>query len=337
MRWVLGGLVVAALAAGLAFTWAWDQDEREVLNLYGNVDIREVDLAFRVGGRIREMVFEEGDSVRPGEVVARLDARPYQDEVALARSEVAGSRAKLAKLEAGTRPQEIERARAVLAQREARERLARRHFERQKVLYERGDVSEAVLDEARAAYAEANALVSVARQDLSLAEEGPRQEDITAAIAEVGAAVAAAEQAETALRDTILRSPSAGTILSRLREPGAIVSAGGPVYTLTLAEPVRIRAYVAEPDLGLLSPGQRVTVVTDTRPDAPYEGHVGFISPTAEFTPRTVQTEELRTDLVYRLHVIVDEAQGLRQGMPVTVRVPLHGNEEANAGEGDGA
>jgi HlyD family secretion protein len=329
--------VVAALAAGLAFTWAWDQDEREVLNLYGNVDIREVDLAFRVGGRIREMVFEEGDSVRPGEVVARLDARPYQDEVALARSEVAGSRAKLAKLEAGTRPQEIERARAVLAQREARERLARRHFERQKVLYERGDVSEAVLDEARAAYAEANALVSVARQDLSLAEEGPRQEDITAAIAEVGAAVAAAEQAETALRDTILRSPSAGTILSRLREPGAIVSAGGPVYTLTLAEPVRIRAYVAEPDLGLLSPGQRVTVVTDTRPDAPYEGHVGFISPTAEFTPRTVQTEELRTDLVYRLHVIVDEAQGLRQGMPVTVRVPLHGNEEANAGEGDGA
>jgi len=293
------------------------------------VDIREVDLSFRVGGRIRTMAAEEGDDVNAGEVVARLDARPFQDEVALARANVAAARATLRKLEAGTRPQDIQKARAVLARREAREVLARRHFERQRVLYRRGDVSEAVLDEARAAYAEASAQVSFAQEELSLAEEGPREEEITAAIAEVGASIASAERAELALQDTILRSPSDGTILSRLREPGAIVAQGEPVYTLTIAEPVRIRAYVAEPDLGLLTPGQPVEVITDTRPDQPYGGHIGFISPTAEFTPRTVQTEELRTDLVYRLHVIVQDGDGLRQGMPVTVRVPLSDRGEA--------
>ena len=107
-----------------------------------------------------------------------------------------------------------------------------------------------------------------------------------------------------------------------LRERGAIVAAGAPVYTLTLTDPIRIRAWIAEPDLGRIAPGQAVQVTTDTRPDRPYDGRIGFISPTAEFTPRAVQTEELRARLVYRLHVIVEVGDGLHQGMPVTVRVP---------------
>ncbi len=131
------------------------------------------------------------------------------------------------------------------------------------------------------------------------------------------------DAAETALADTAIAAPADGTILTRIREPGAIVGAGASVYTLALDRPVWVRAYVAEPDLGRVHPGQRALVYTDSRPDAPYPGQIGFVSPTAEFTPKSVQTTELRTDLVYRLRVVVGEPDdGLRQGMPVTVRIP---------------
>ncbi len=111
-------------------------------------------------------------------------------------------------------------------------------------------------------------------------------------------------------------------ILSRVREPGAIVSPSEPVYVLSLPQPIYVRAYVAEPELGRVQPGAEVSITSDTAPRQERRGHVGFISPVAEFTPKSVQTPELRTDLVYRLRVVVDEPdEALRQGMPVTVRV----------------
>lgn len=98
------------------------------------------------------------------------------------------------------------------------------------------------------------------------------------------------------------------------------------MFTLTLTTPVWVRTYVNEPDLGFVQPGMAAAVTTDSAPGRPYRGHVGFISPTAEFTPKAVETRELRTDLVYRLRVIVDNPDGgLRQGMPVTVRLALPG------------
>ncbi|MFW5679501.1 MAG: efflux RND transporter periplasmic adaptor subunit, partial [Pseudomonadota bacterium] len=221
-----------------------------------------------------------------------------------------------------SRPQEIERARAELAQFEAALVLARREFVRTAELVERRALSQSAYDDAKAAVDEAEARVRAAQARFDLALAGPRVEEKVLATAELAAAEASAQQAETALADTELRAPDAGIIRTRIREPGAIVDAGAPVYTLALVEPVRIRAYVDEPDLGRIAPGQRVEVVSDSRPDTPYSGRIGFVSPTAEFTPRTVQTPELRTDLVYRFHVVVEDAEGLRQGMPVTVRVP---------------
>jgi HlyD family secretion protein len=121
-----------------------------------------------------------------------------------------------------------------------------------------------------------------------------------------------------------LVAPGVGTILTRAQERGAILQAGTTVFTLTLASPVWVRTYVNERDLGLVRPGMAAQVATDTAPQQPYAGHIGFISPTAEFTPKTVETRELRTDLVYRLRVVVDNPDGgLRQGMPVTVGLPL--------------
>jgi len=323
MRWRLALVALAVLVAvGLVLARPWSRANDGRLTLYGNVDIREVELGFRVGGRLAQVAVEEGDRVDGGRRLASLDARPFTEEMAIASARVAARRAEHDELVAGTRAEEIEQARATLAEREAMRLRAVRDFERQQVLFERGDVSEARLDEYRATLERAEARVRAAEAALDLAVAGPRQEDKTAALAALAAAEAEAQRAETRLADTELHAPADGVVLSRLREPGAILEAGAPVLTLTLTDPIRIRAYVAEPDLGRIAPGQAVEVTTDSRPDRAYDGRVGFISPTAEFTPRAVQTEELRSRLVYRLHVIVDDGDGLHQGMPVTVRVP---------------
>lgn len=324
-------LVLLVAGAGAAAFFAFDLEARlglapeqdSALELFGNVDIRQVELGFRVSGRIEAMHFEEGDPVAKGDLLARLDRRPYEDDLRLAEAEVARERANLAKLEAGTRPAEIEQARATVAEREAELENARRQFARQERLLARGVASREAYDDAEARLEEARARLVSAQKALDLALEGFRSEDIAAARAAVEGVEARQAAAETALEDTALHAPAAGVILSRVREPGSIVAPGAAVYTLSLERPVWIRAYVPEPDLGLVHPGQDALIVTDTRPERPYHGQIGFISPVAEFTPRSVETPELRTDLVYRLRVVVEDAdEGLRQGMPVTVRIP---------------
>jgi HlyD family secretion protein len=177
-------------------------------------------------------------------------------------------------------------------------------------------------DDAEARYHEAEARVKSGEEQLKLLEEGFRPEEITQAKADLQRAEAALASAQLRLDDTVLKSPAAGVVLTRAQEPGAVVSAGATILTVSLTSPVWVRAYVHEPDLGKLSPGTKVRVYTDSRPERPYDGQVGYISPRAEFTPKNVETAELRTSLVYRLRVVVENPdEGLRQGMPVTVKV----------------
>ncbi len=316
-------VAIAAVAAG-----GWFIYQRYVLDdgpsrvFYGNVDIREVTLGFRVGGRVERMMFDEGDRVKAGGLLAVLDKETFEEELALREAQVSEARAKLAKLEAGSRPQEIERARADVEAGEAALENARARYGRQETLVRKDFASEAAFDNAVEQLEQARARLRSARQTLDLAIEGPRKEDIAAAEAALEAAQAQKEAAQTALEDASLHAPEDGVILTRAVEPGAIVSAGTPVYTLSLSAPVWVRAYVPEPQLGLVSPGTPVEVITDTKPDQPYEGQVGFVSPVAEFTPKSVETPELRADLVYRFRVVVkDPDDALRQGMPVTVRL----------------
>jgi HlyD family secretion protein len=187
-----------------------------------------------------------------------------------------------------------------------------------------GAVSREDFDQARATLKATEARMAYVEQALRLAEIGPRQEDIDAARAELAADDAQLIQSERRLADSVLSAPSAGIVLTRSREKGAIVSAGEPAFTLTLASPVWVRTYVNERDLGRVRPDMPAEVRTDSAPDTIYYGKIGFISPTAEFTPKAVETRELRTYLVYRLRVIVDNPDGgLRQGMPVTVTLDL--------------
>lgn len=323
--------LLAVLLFGLTAAWwfdlptklGWRSADGGRVTLFGNVDIRQVQLGFRVNGRVAEMLFDEGDSIKPGDLLARLDAKPYEDSVAAAEAQVDAQRATLDKLVAGPRAAEIEQARALLEERMADYENAKLAYDRAFKLRPGQTISEAALDNARANRDTAQARVASARQALQLLEEGSRKEDIAAGQASLEGAEANLSAAKTALDDTALKAPDAGVILSRLREPGAIVATNDVIYVLSLDRPVWVRTYIPEPLLGKIHPGMEVNVITDSAPDKPYRGKIGFISPVAEFTPKSVETPELRTDLVYRLRIIVDEPdQGLRQGMPVTVHVP---------------
>ncbi|MFQ5347330.1 MAG: secretion protein HlyD [Rhodothalassiaceae bacterium] len=326
-------LIVPILVAGAGATW-WilnhEESGGEALVLYGNVDVREAELGFRVGGRLAEILVEEGDHVTPGQLLARLDPEPFEESLAHREALLAKAKANLTRLEAGFRPEKIRQAEAVVAEREALLENAEVAFRRQQELVKNDNTTRAAYDAALARLRTARAELKTAQAARDLARAGFRQEDVAAGRAAVAAAAAEVEIARTALADTGLHAPRSGIILARVREPGTVLAPGETVLTLSIDDPVWVRAFVPEPGLGLVHPGMAAEVRTDSRPDKVYRGHVGFISPSAEFTPKTVETPELRTALVYRLRVIVDNPdQGLRQGMPVTVRL-LDGPDAAS-------
>ncbi len=318
-------LVLVLILAGAGIWYIRERLPRTdagILQLHGNVDIREVNLGFRVSGRLQEVLRDEGDAVKAGEVLARLDEEPYRREVDESRAQVASLKARLSLVEAGNRPQEIEQARAQFHEREVSAANAERLYRRQEQLFQNKTVSIQERDDADASYREATARLNSARQQLNLLEAGFRVEDIAQAKAELARAEAALASAELRVTDTVLKAPADGVVYTRAQEPGAILQAGATVLTVSLQRPVWVRAYVEEPDLGKIHPGLKVEVHTDSNPAKTYTGQIGYISPRAEFTPKNVETRELRTSLVYRLRVVVDNPdEGLRQGMPVTATI----------------
>ncbi len=320
------------------------------LRLSGHVDIRSVNLSFRVGGRLASVAVDEGATVKAGEELAMLDAEPFTLALRQAESNVESARravpmaekaaeslkATLELRRAGYRQEQIEQARATLEAQQVLLANAQREYERQKKLVEKGAVSLTSFDAAQKNYDSQRALVEVAEARVAELTAGFRPEEIAQAEAQYEAALAAVgqmqaklavaeavrEQAALNLRDTVLLAPASGIIMTRALEPGSMVAAGAPVLVLSLREPVWVRAYVDEPFLDRVHPGQKVRVQTDGGRSC--EGTIGFISPQAEFTPKTVETADIRTTLVYRLRIVV-EGEGvslLNQGAPVTVEIP---------------
>lgn len=292
------------------------------LTLYGNVDIREVTVGFRVAGRLAVLKVDEGDAVRAGQELARLDATPLELELNEARANADALGKRMALLRSGYRPEAIALARATVAERRATLKNAEQTLARQTELEGTGAVAQRTYDDAVAARDEARARLQGADETLAEQTRGYRHQEIAEGEANHARALAAAAQAEQRLADTVLNAPEDGTVLTRAVESGAILAAGTPVFTISLREPVWARVYVAEPELGQVAPGREVLIYTDGRPSHPYHGRVGFVSPTAEFTPKNVETPDLRTALVYRARIVVtDPDTELRQGMPVTVRL----------------
>ncbi len=330
---IVVALVVLVFAAGLYYRY----HERPALTtgplvLYGNVDIREVDLAFNVPGLLKTLDVEEGDRVRPGQLLARLDDAPYRAELARAEAELVQAEARLRRLENGSRPQEIARAKARVAMLKARLRQALADLARTRALVGNDFASRQQLDAEQARVDSLKAEIRAAEADLSLAVEGPRKEDIAAARAARNAARAARDLARTRLAYTRLTAPATGTVKVRIVEPGAVVGPNAPVLTLAFDDPLWVRAFVPETDLPRVHPGQKAWIEADGLPGRRFEGWVGFISPVAEFTPKSVETPKLRVSLVYRLRIHVRDPQGLlRQGQPVTVHLLDKGGKAHDA------
>ncbi|MBW7983703.1 secretion protein HlyD [Enterobacillus tribolii] len=318
----LGGVLALLLVAGLGGgAYYYQTQQEQTLKLYGNVDIRTVNLGFRVGGRLASLNVDEGDAIKPGMLLGKLDDAPYLNALNEANANVLAAKAQLDLLEAGYRDEEIAQARAAVDQMQAAYSYSESFLKRQQGLWANRAVSANDLENARTARNQAQANLQAAKDKLAQYRNGNRPQEIEQAKASLAQAQAAAAQAALNLKDAELYAPSAGTILTRAVEPGTMLSAGGTVFSVSLTRPVWIRAYVSETELNRTVPGTQVEVYTDGRPDKPYHGKIGFVSPTAEFTPKSVETPELRTDLVYRLRIIVtDPDDSLRQGMPVTLR-----------------
>lgn len=323
---VVAAVVVAVLlVAGLVFLLTRSGKDPNVIVLHGNVDIRQVSLAFDGSGRITQMAVEEGDSVRAGQVLARLDTVTLGLQARDADAQAAAMRENLLKLKNGTRPEDIAQARARVASAKANAVRAGDDYKRAQSVSAntagRG-VSGQELDQARNAAQVANAQFKEASEALNLAVRGPRAEDIAAAEAQVKSADAQIALLHHQIDQGELKAPSDAVVRSRLLEVGDMGAPQKPVYELALTSPKWIRVYVEEADLGRIRMGQRARVASDSFPDQPVAGTVGYISSVAEFTPKSVETESLRTALVYEVRVRVDDRQGrLRLGQPVTVRI----------------
>lgn len=315
--------VIVLIAAALGY-YGWQsfaQNQQDALTLYGNVDIRSVNLSFRVSGRLSELNVDEGDKIKTGQIIGKIDDRPYQNALQQAKANVMAAQAQLSLSEAGFRDEKIAQARATVAQSQASYDFAKSYYERQQGLWKTRAISANELDNARSSKDQAEANLKSANDQLNLYLNGNRPQEIEAAKASLLQVQALLDQAELNLEDTILISPSNGTILTRAVEPGTMLNAGSTVFTLSLTNPVWVRAYVDEVNLSYAVPGREVELYIDSNPGKTYHGIIGFVSPTAEFTPKSVETPVLRTDLVYRLRVVVKDADdALRQGMPVTIK-----------------
>ncbi len=275
--------LLCILGAVLYFMFFYKPLQNEIM-LFGNIEIREVNLSFRVAGRLNALYFEEGDYVKEGDILAKLDFDTFETNLAELKAKTLDLKAKKINSD------DIYRRNLPLC------------------------------------------------ADFTLSKQDCKNllTDKTRADAEYELSLAQFQNAKIALNDATLKAPNDGIILTRIMEKGTILPAGTPVYSMSLFKPLWARAYIKEEDLGKIKLGQKAYISSDSMPDREFSAHIGFVSPVAEFTPKTVETVSLRTDLVYRLRVIVDEDDEklnlyLRQGMPVNIRIPLEASSSGGS------
>jgi HlyD family secretion protein len=327
-------LLLAAVGGGAYATW-WYKFRKLPTNelvLYGNVDLRQVELPFNDSERIATVHVQEGDHVKRGQVVAELDTGRLVPQVNQARAQVDQQRQVVERLHNGSRPEEIAQARANVAQADADANNARRQYDRMRALAQRSKgeaISQTDVDNAQATAQMADARLAAQQKALDLAVIGPRKEEIAENEAKLQAQDAQYAFLCRQLADAKLKAPMDAVVRTRLMEPGEMASPQKAVFSLAIVDPKWIRAYVSETDLGKVHPGMKGSIAVDSFPDRRFEGWVGFISPVAEFTPKIVQTDELRSTLVYEVRVFVkDPKDELRLGMPATVYLTPEQNEK---------
>ncbi|MBI0423558.1 HlyD family efflux transporter periplasmic adaptor subunit [Acinetobacter sp. ACIN00229] len=331
-------LVLVVIAVVIISFWVWKYNNKNqkdnVLTLYGNVDIRQVSLAFEQSGRIEKLLVQEGDKVKAGQVLAALNTNALHIQAKQAQAQLKAQQEAIVKQEVGARPEEISQAKAQLASAQAELDKTNKNLQRLQILVSSTDgraISQQELDYAKSNKDSAEAAVRERQANLELIIKGARQEDREATKAQYEVTKANLDLINYNLTQAELKSPVNAVIRARLQEVGDMTTAQKTVYTLALTDPKWIRVYVNEQDLSSIKMGGTAQVIRDSDPNQPINGKIGYISSVAEFTPKTVQTEEIRTTLVYEVRVYVNDPNDqLKMGQPVTVKVPLASGEKAH-------
>ncbi|MBZ5497130.1 MAG: efflux RND transporter periplasmic adaptor subunit [Acidobacteriia bacterium] len=389
MNWTRTGILSTALLVAAvvpACTW-WQRSAPGSLLLYGNVELTQVDMAFKISGKLSKVEVDEGDTVRQGMVLARLDttqleSQKKRDQAALAaaeslipqlqtsierqratlaaetdlrRAQLAQAEARLRDLQAGSRTQEIQQARALVEETQAQYKQARQDWERAQVLYKNDDISTAQYDQYRSRLDTSAAALKQAEERLALVVEGPRKEEVEAAHTQVEQARASLQLAEASrlevkrleqelqtrlfqveqaraqvavvdaqLADAVVAAPVSGVVLVKSAETGEVLAAGTTFVTIGEMDRPWLRAYIGEQDLGRVKLGAKVKVTTDSFPGKAYWGRIAFISSEAEFTPKQIQTPEERVKLVYRIKIeVANPDHELKLNMPAEAEILL--------------
>lgn len=319
-------LLTAVIAAGIYFYPRLTPKKlpENLVTLSGNIEAHESLVSFKVQGRIIDLPVEEGQSVEPGILLARLDSADYRQKVQIDEATVQVRESNLALTLAGTREQEIKASQQTMLDAQADLQEKNLDYDRAQRLFSKDEVSAQDRDLADTALKRAEATFQAAQQRYSEALEGSRKEDITIARANLGEAKANLGLSRVDLDYTTLRAPFSGVITVRQAELGEVVVPGTPVVTLADLDHIWLRAYIAETDLGRIRWGQNASITTDTYPGKQYHGRISFISSSAEFTPKSVQTYKERVTLVYRIKIDIDNPNHeLKPGMPADAHIDL--------------
>jgi membrane fusion protein YbhG len=305
--------VLAAVAAAVA---CGNGNRPAAIHASGHIEATEVRLAAKVGGTLLALPFWEGDRVKAGEVIARLDTTDAGHDLARAQADLDAADARLRLLLAGTRREDIERGKAVLARDQADLAGATLDLNRLEGLADRGTATLKARDDARTRSQMLASAVAADRAQLAELEAGPRPQEIDQARAQRDAAAAAVATIQQRLTDATVLAPGDGVITTRASEPGEVLPPGALLYVLTDIAHPWLNVYVDEPSLAFIRLGEPVTVRVDGRTEG-FTGKVTYVSEVAEFTPKNVQTPEERAKLVFRVKVGLDNPQGIfKPGMP---------------------
>jgi HlyD family secretion protein len=319
-------LLAVAIAAGVYFYPRLFSKPAPAnqLTLSGNIEAHESLVGFKVPGRIVGLPIEEGQQVAQGALLARLDDADLKQRVRIDETGIGVRESDLALTLAGTRHQEVKAAQQTMIDAQADLEQKKLDNERAQNLFAKDEVTAQERDQAGTAVKRAEAIFKAAQQRYNEAEEGSRKEDITIARANLDEAKANLGLSQVNLSYAVLLAPSAGVVTVREVELGEVVAPGSPVVTIADLDHIWLRAYIAETDLGKIHWGQDATITTDTYPGKQYHGRISFISSSAEFTPKSVQTYKERVTLVYRIKIDIDNPNHeLKPGMPADARIDL--------------
>lgn len=312
-------LFTAVVLIGLAalFVSRIPKEPDNQLHVYGNIEITEVDISFKLPGKVDRRLVDEGELVTTGQLIAELEKIELVDEKKIRLAKVAQAEANYNEVKSGSLPREIVQSSSRLEQARADFARVQEDFSRQKELLKDEVISQREFDVSKSAFITAEANLKQAEESYELLTSTIQQERIQTAISQIYEAKGSLGIAEKRLQDADLKSPLDGWVISKNVESGEVVAAGTPIVTVGNLLDIWFRAYVDESDLGKVKLGQKVRVTTDTYPDKIYEGYISFISKQAEFTPKNVETKKERVKLVYRIKVILDNSSlELRPGMP---------------------